>query len=318
MMPQVDLDKARAFVRRKSNVLERAIDWYAYLYWQWLPRWFDGQFTVNRLLFNLGLFAIVASIALQPIWSKTITDEGLKFDALVSRDYWLSGIVLGLLLFRSIFERVLGTAPHRRRIVDETYHLSLAQGDLFKKLRNQVFDLRRQSSAQHNQQVAQESILKCVENVVILATRKNKWNYFSVNLFIFSGDGGERADLIARSHSGRDLRTDLCAPNLIAFYVAEAQKPFTVNNFGAEDIFPRVSPGTNVRPPYRSILLLPVLNPYSAETRGNCKAVVTIDSDRPYEFWGSVSTDIEVLVSPYLRLIDLLLSNHTGGVQFHE
>jgi len=62
-------------------------------------------------------------------------------------------------------------------------------------------------------------------------------------------------------------------------------------------------------PRYKSILLVPLLENVE-RNKYRCMGVVTIDSERPYEFWGGRDERIVIAIKPYLNLLTLTLTDY--------
>jgi hypothetical protein len=128
--------------------------------------------------------------------------------------------------------------------------------------------------------------------------------------------------IMARSNNVRRLVANRKADQSAAYYAAKTHMVKVIHDFSKSTIFPRRGLSEESLP-YRSILLLPlnpvpVTIPAGDSSRRICRAVVSIDSQRAYEFYGTATTDIQVQMRPFLSVINMMLTGQEEGVPVDE
>ena len=313
-MTTVDTDKARAWVTKRRGIWHQVYGTSLYFWHHWVPKFFSAKFTILSVLGFAFVALINLAIILAPAWSKVLTDQGLDFGK-VEAAQWFSGVIVAcLMLLRWVSEKAKESKKNAVALAKNRELLSFAQMKLFETLRPVVNRASVKKLKEAERQIALDAVLKCIDCSALVATNQDTDGYFSVSLYLFHGATGDTADLLARSRPGRDTRAGLNSSGLVAYYAAELGREFAVHDFKWQPVFPFLRPGTNEAPPYRSILFVPVVDNSQPATRALCKAVVTVDSAVPFEFWGRRMQGVAAEIQPYLRLLNLLLSHHEHGV----
>jgi hypothetical protein len=158
-------------------------------------------------------------------------------------------------------------------------------------------------------------ILRCMEHKIRIYLQREDSLYFNVSLLVFTGSDGQLLTIKERSRQIRSLVANRDATQFAAYYAAKMQKVKVFHDFPKNPIFPQRGLSEESLP-YRSILLLP-LDPVTIaadDPRKICRAVVSIDSQRPYEFWGTATNDIQVQMRPFLSIINMMLTEQAEGV----
>lgn len=280
-----------------------------------LPDTWSVELSPRGIIYIFVQVALMVGISLTPVvFSYFFSEKGGS--ASIQPSAWLQAIALAVLQITKFFaDRLKNGNGFKKHTMDNLSDMSVSLGhtvgNLSKTIRiAQKHDAELEGLLQH--------ALKCIACTVKLCTNTNDERYFCVSLLTFEPGGNVK--IRARSDATRPVGNVLPAKETIAYWVSRyGIENKAVHDFKAESklglqMLNHKSLSVPGKPPYVSILVLPLPSaPISGEGKGR-KGVVTIDASRCYEFLGR-ETAIQVRVQAYLELINLLLSNHQTGVE---
>lgn len=163
-------------------------------------------------------------------------------------------------------------------------------------------------------------ILKCIEQRARLLKPGRETGHFAVTLLAFSDHGtGPKMIILDRSATGAPTGQTSDATQSMAYYVATRNaRVRTVHDFR------RIDPPFEFRslthggePNYRSIAMLP-LPTRQVGGQDRVLGVVSLDSEKPYEFWSIEQTTLRTALLPFLTYLNLLLDGMYDGVATNE
>lgn len=309
---EVDEAAAKAFAaaNNRSQSWGGALrDFLCFFYYQKLPSVGDRQLSLRGLLLTLLRASIFVALASTPIW-RGIGKADFEFSA---ADGWRISIVALLLLSGWGLDRMLAKKARSSLAEKLETDASVYLADTLRRINELSGDTN--TSSKEELTALFRDILKCIEYKVRLYLHKSDKYYFNVSLITFS-DNGNVASVRARSNQKRKSVDNLDARKTAAYYMAESQRVKIINDFRRQKIFPNRGLSASDAP-YRSILFLPlepIIISVDEESKQVCQAVVTIDSEKPYEFWSVTDTNLEIQMRPFLDELRMALSGQKCGV----
>ncbi len=256
-----------------------------------------GTLTWSNFLWYLILWGAVSFLA---VWHQIISQGFPKsiagwLDLAVST--WPSiGALIALHVAQFFIKR--STKDKSRSRLEQERSLALARVNASLIELCQVSD-RVRDQARRN--LTLRDILETIDHEVRLSIDLEKpKGFFGVTLIVY----GERRDILsvrARS-SGGATADGLDAAQSVGHYATQAGKPKAIHWLGGSDIFPdRSLSNRSRRARYDSILAIPLpgLEPIG---------FITIDSARPFEFWGNRPNSLETILQPHSAMISFVLS----------
>lgn len=222
-----------------------------------------------------------------------------------------SGFVIALFLQWSINRSGIKKKQSIDR-ANEEQKLALNLGKVVSKIVDHA-NLKKNPAALAHQEESVSLVLKCIEHRIRLSLNKPQFGYFSVSLLTASSENQQLFISVKdRSNDRREKGARTLASNTLAYYVANQGRQIKIeHDFYKNRVFEIRGIYSSEKPPYRSILILPL--PYK-EKNGNrsCQGIVTIDCEKPFEFWSVDEDQIQILIWPFLHLLDLLLYENQG------
>jgi hypothetical protein len=130
--------------------------------------------------------------------------------------------------------------------------------------------------------------------------------YLEASLLLFETDLTKIA-VAYRAIGIRPHDSSKPAAETMAYYVAKSRSHRIINSFKRDHPFPKQGLSSSIAI-YKSILFVPIFY-RTPDQQYLCSAVVTIDSKRPYEFWGGRGERMVIQMHPYLNLLRMLLDD---------
>lgn len=275
---------------------------------QKLPAIFASEFTVTGFLLGAGHLAALAAVATSPFWIEWTTGGSISTTVMFS----LSGLLILLMVLSWCIEQ-LGTRrksrERQRRLMDEYAARHFVIND---SLLRAIVPANLTLSEDARVQLC-EKVLQCMEHLARMHLKKPDSSYFQVSLLLFDGDGCNKVKIAARARPDRRAGQLIDSAKTIAYFVDQCGRTFVVPDMHAQSVFPREGL-TDKQLRYRSILFVPIILPNS---QSQCCGVVTLDSERPYEFTGPIGDEIATQLMPFMGVVAVLVegqSPHGGGV----
>lgn len=261
--------------------------------------------------FGIGSLSVLAFrlLALVVVSTATVWLPWFKGSEHLSIAHWVAAVVLAIFVVTAWF---IDRFVSRRKAIKLTEKLSETESVKLAFVLNRLSGLTVVNASSTDIEMLCTRILECMELRVRLYLRREDKDYFNVSFLVFHGNDGKKLDIKARSNLKRKLGTNIDASQSAAYYIAKFNKVRAIHDFSQNNIFPARGLSEDTLP-YRSILLLPCTPDHPCDD-GRCKAVVSIDSEKPYEFWGVATTDLQTQMRPYLNLLSMMLARHSYGV----
>lgn len=288
-----------------------AINWRTRLRWKLLgpyysiSRAFRWQLSIPRLIF--GLFRVLSSllVAAMPVLMRFAyvtaapsSNVQIPWDWVV-----LASIAIFLLLvFNKSYDYFLHRIPEQKRIFDQRKHLAVRLNKATAKLATgslNGLDKTAKDKLIHD-------LLRCVLFEARLVIGHFDENYLEASLLLFEKDL-TKIGVAYRAIGNRLDDSSKPAPETMAYYVARSRSHRVINSFKRDHPFDKQGLSSPIAT-YKSILLVPIIHRVS-DGRYLCPGVVTIDSTRPYEFWGGRGDRIVIEMHAYLNLLRMLLDD---------
>lgn len=158
----------------------------------------------------------------------------------------------------------------------------------------------------HDSKEIQDQALLCIHDQARLILGHDS-DYLEVSLLVFrEGVDDVFIQVENRAIGHRKAKVPKPAQEVMAYYVALTGKEKNINNILSNHPFSKKGISQE-KVEYKSILLMPILTP----SGDSCLGVVSIDSERPYEFSGGLSQRLVLRSSTYLNILrSTLKSTH--------
>ncbi len=250
-------------------------------------------------------------ISLLPVMIKSWKGDDIVFRGAVVT--WPAVIIITL---------VIGTLLIYNRIYDLVREANRDRNNV--QVREQKVALRLSNATrrinEHFSPIQSSSLISALEeirNQILVAIREQAriaLNYYDdgvleVSMVVFHDDECSFIKVCNRAEGIRDTGLPIRANDTMAYYVALTGTVKTVHHFsdGRHPFAPRGL--TSDKPRYKSILLVPLLENVGWN-KYRCMGVVTVDSERAYEFWGGRDNRIVIRIKPLLNLLALTLRGY--------
>jgi hypothetical protein len=300
-MPGIDPIELGKWERRETE-RHRAIRVFRGARHNYLPRVLGWNPSLIRVAFSALRFLSFLALSLLPVWVKYF-DESSPFSWKTA--LWLSSAISTLLLFDFFYDRFASgwkTKGVRSQL------LRKLSNDLRGTIANfsSVVKLTRE---EHRPLVnaARKNVLELIRRVTQIHVGDYEGAHIEVTLLLFEDSDCRQMRIVDRTTASRSVNTIVNSDEVMAFFVAKSGKHRVVNDFLKDNHPFRKTGLSGPDPPYRSILLIPLLDTASGSP-DSCVGVVSIDSSRPYHFWPGGGADLVVKVSPYCTWVMLLLT----------
>lgn len=267
-----------------------------------VPKLVGWTLTVPRLIFGSIRGLLLLALSLWPIWLKFYDETTtLSWGEAVG----LSALISAALIYSHWYDKIV-----------REYKPRTVRGRLYQKLALELCGTIagftksvkvRRKEEQPNIDVARKKVLECIRTITQLHLRDYEGVYLEATLWLFDDADCRHMRIAERTTTARPVGKVVNSEDVMAFYVAKSRKHRVVNDF-LRDNHPFPKSGLSAdKPPYRSILLIPLLDT-SSGSPDTCIGVVSIDSSRPYHFWPGSGDELVVKLSPYTTWLMLLLS----------
>lgn len=300
----VDVNKAQYWATNSDSSLPGLI-WghFKYNWYQRVPKIFSLELSILGVFAAVFRLAAITVLASAPFWIDHFSKGTLKPD--------LTILFIGTLLLAMVYLWAHEKFSVRRRSIrsvqEFTDKLALRLNETVRQitahinLKDDVHELQR------NELIVR--VLGCIDHATRAYQKHTNELYFEVSLITFNKDG-VHLNVDCRAHSIRSLVRDIPVNDSAAYHVAKAGRDWkALHDLKNDKIFPFKGLAGADKPPYRSMLLIPVIE------NGYCSGVVTIDAGKPYEFWGGSGSDLTIQLMPYVQLIGSLIDSDKYGIQ---
>lgn len=279
-------------------------------WYQVRPRFSGPKFTILR--FGAGMIRILAviGIATSPFWILYYTTQTINF-------YITFGLIVALTVFMLYiwgYDKFsnLSKESENRRIHERS--VALIHLNVLKKMES-FFKIKLDASAANEIDHIIGALLNCIDQKTraFLATHGDV--NIEASLLLFIDREGHELLIAARAHPMRETQKIVECSEAAAYYVAKAKRDWkAIHDLKAGDIFPYSGLARSDKPDYRSFLLIPFICDLANGSGEICKGVVSVDSRKPYEFWGAIGSDLTTQLMPYIQLINLLVNENKYGM----
>jgi hypothetical protein len=221
--------------------------------------------------------------------------------------WWLVGFMVVLQLYAFLYDRSAKTyraKTVRRRLLQR---LSL---ELTGTISNFSKLVRPKQGQMQAIAATRKLLLDCIRRVAEIHLADYEGAHLEATLLLFADEDCKQMQIAQRTTTERPTGKIVNSDEIMAYYVARSGKHRAINDY-LKDNHPFGKSGLSAaNPPYRSILLIPLLE-LSSGAPDVCLGVVSIDSQRPYHFWPGSGDDLVVKVKPYCTWLAILLSMAT-------
>lgn len=275
-----------------------------------LPKLLGWNLHPGRLIFGSIRFIFFLLLSLGPIWLK-VYEAALAAEGELPKATWkqaigLSAFLSFLLTYNFVYDRIITTNKGEK-----------TKRKLLKQLADEVrgtiagfspfLRLIRPREDQEQVRIARRKVLEWIRKVAQVHVSDYEGACIEVTLLVFADENGRTMRIEDRTTHARPVGKVITAQEIMAYYVAKSGKHHCVNDF-QNDPHPFSKSGLSAHDaPYRSILLIPLL-----DTEGgapdNCLGVVSIDSIQPYHFWPGSGGVLVQKVSPFCSWLAVLLN----------
>ena len=311
------------WVRIQPGTVKHALYMLHSLGYRLIPPSFSASFTLGQLVLGGTQISLVALIALVPVIFAEVVAPAAGLvpppSSPATNPYYQAALLFALMVAKVGVDRLRTYATVRQEHIRSLRHLAVNLNATIGEIERQIvqFSNSPQGAARIDQFL--QHALKCIEATVMLCTGKTDPRYCCVTLLTF--EVGDQLHIRSRSTVERAIGAFIPQDNTFSFLAAKyAKNSLVVHNYRWAGWFRKerpvnykslTSPG---KPLYESILILPLPEVTIAGQNRRIKGTVTIDSARPYEFLGK-DLAITISVGAYLHLINLMLTNHTVGIE---
>lgn len=275
-----------------------------------IPKILGWHLHPARLLFGSIRVLFLLVLSLWPIWLKVYeaasADDGNQLISTWTRAIWISTGLAVCLLYNFAYDRIVtvfkGKKTKRKLLIQLSDEIRGTISGFSQHLR-----LNRPKEDQEHVRDARRKVLEWIRKVAQVHVADYEGSCVQVTLLVFTDDQGSKMKIEDRTTNARPAGKVVPAQEVMAYYVAKSGKHRCINDF-LRDPHPFEKSGlSGSDPPYRSILLIPLL-----DTQGggpdNCMGVVSIDSTQPYQFWPGGGGALVQKVSPFCSWLAVVLS----------
>jgi hypothetical protein len=308
----IDAAKAAAWAAGNDHTGLKALG-SGFLFWwhQVLPKAFQTHLSVGRILCLVVKILAVVFIAASPIW----IDYAEKGEISLDKTIMYTSLLVAALFIIWAYDNFRDSRATNRIKRNHEMRVALEHNRATGKF-GEVITLKSGPVNIQKRDQLIDFILTCIDHKARTFVDRYEEGYFQVTLMVFLDSQGMQFQIKSRATHSRQTGIAVNARESAAYYVGRANRGWkAIHDLKNDGIFPyeglsdKQSP-----PPYRSILMIPIL--YEALTaQGNrqlCLGVLSLDTAKPYEFWGAVGSDLTTQIQPYSRMLGLLLDNTNG------
>jgi len=307
----IDPDKALQWAQRnRPPKLEYLVALLGSWRHQVAPRLIGHKPTIGKFIVICLRAVVVLGIASSVFWIEYAKNKTIDFEAA-----WVFVVLLAVFMFVLwTIDRVLAHKKQKR--VRRDHDRALARRH-YSALRDMTafMTVRPDAGTTGYMEKFIEALLNCIDHTTRSFLTHYEDLYFETSLLLFLDRTGDKLRIEARAHPYRARGATVSGPDSAAYYVAKAKRDWkAIHDLKTDKIFPNKGLSKSDEPPYRSILLIPIICPLNDGTGDICKGVVSVDAEKPYEFWGAIGSDLTEQILPYVQLINLLVSETEYGM----
>jgi len=282
------------------------------------------KFVFGAVLMRLLQLGLVATISFAPLIFEKIIVPYMGWNippstSPATNPYYLAAFLFVLQIAKFSLDNLKAGRADEEERLRNLQDLAVALDLTVGVIERQITTFASEPARQIEISAFLQHALKCIEATIKLCTGSLDDRYCCVTLMTF--EPGDRMQVRSRSRVGRAVGRYFPNSEVIACLAGKyAIDLGVIHNFRMASFFRKANPVkyrslTSLgKPKYESILFLPlpaVIVPGGNQIR---KGVVTVDAARPYEFLGK-ELDILIRVQAYLHLINVLLTNHSVGIE---
>jgi hypothetical protein len=297
----VDRVAAISWVNSPPSGRKRAMYAWLRLLHHAMPRILDTQMSFAGLFSLFLQVGSAAGIILAPYWIDAFTEQKLP-----SGSAFIIAIVMVGLKFAGWLAPKLkllaGSEDGRRRHLDE---LATRQFNIIKEIFGSL-PTNCMPSDEHWRMRLSDRILGCVLHVAKNFVPDGNPDKLQCSLLRFDGPNVDRLKIVSRARDNRPSDISTPADQTIAYYVAISGKVFVVNDLLAQDVFPKKGLSRE-KAEYRSILVIPIVIHDGDQKK--CAGLLTLDSPRPWEFWGDIGDNIATQLMPVVHILTVMMKS---------
>lgn len=275
-----------------------------------LPKILGWHLHPARLFFGSIRILCLLFLSLWSIWFKVYevasANDGVLPKATWTQAIWISIISFVCLVYNFSYDRIVTAFKAKRTKRKLLIQLSDDVRGTISGF-SQHLRLNKPKEDQEHVRDARRKVLEWIRKVAQVHVADYEGSCIQVTLLVFTDDQGSKMKIEDRTTNARPSGKEVPAQEIMAYYVAKSGKHRCINDF-PKDPHPFAKSGlSGSDPPYRSILLIPLL-----DTQGggpdNCMGVVSIDSTQPYQFWPGAGSTLVQKVSPFCSWLAVALS----------
>lgn len=307
----VDPERAKAWAAQGQEPLGQFFC-SSVLFWlhQVLPNVFKTNFTLLEAPFLTIKFIAIATLAASPLWIDYLAKSAISLGAAIGYSVILI-LSMIYLHFYSIFSRKRSDIKDRKR---HENLVALRHVDVVKSLQD-VVSLRSPQTLRGQRDELIKDLLRSIDHKTRAFLGQYQESYFQTSLLVFRDSQGTQLLIKSRAYPNRREGVVVKAQDSAAYFVAQAKRDWkAIHDLKRDRVFDHRGLSDPARPPYRSILLIPIITSSEGGDGTICKGVVSIDAAKPYEFWSSRGSDLTTQVMPYTEMIGLLLDGKDCGM----
>lgn len=290
------------------------------LSWPWKFRYGAG-FILWRAIPTLvgagsgrGLFLIAAQILLTfavaatPVWVPSLPWMPGSLDA--SLALWTTLVLGGLMAAKAVFDHFASRAVVDKKAFRLRCQVAALEANLHRELA-EITKLADHVKSDKEKEILQR-ILAAMADQSRAYLRYFDDTAFQATLFLFSDKDLDQFLCRARARDNRPVGHRVRCKRSVAYFWAKRfpDRSSSVHDIKALRIFPqRLSDGAALAE-YRSILILPLAERDPVKDSFHLRGVITLDSDRRYEFFGARRAELESLLEPHVRWILAITNDH--------
>jgi hypothetical protein len=159
-----------------------------------------------------------------------------------------------------------------------------------------------------------QGLIDVVEHQVRISFEDYGSVYYCANVLWFTNEKFDEIEILARSDRARGAGVRVKSVGTAAFYAAKLDRHIVVNDITSDRHPFRRKGFSGGYVQYRSFICIPITSPDGASRC--CVGVLTIDSQRPYEFSGKAESDIVTMLKPYCSILALVLSSTAKKLRY--
>ncbi|MCQ0986566.1 hypothetical protein [Jiella marina] len=291
---------------------QRFRDWTLRFCHHKLPKTLKSRLTIAGLSGTAVSFFSIILITISPWWSLYFKEQEVNGRAI----FYICAILFCLQCIKGLsgFVRNLSENIDTKR--EEVDQVSTRTYNLMYEIIGYI-DREKIPTSDAEKRLIIKNVLECIIHSTRYTINATSTDYLQATCMTFADEDCDHFKIFCRASDNRQVGSVVECRQTIAYYSMLLNKNFVVNDFKKQRFFPYKSISVpNEAPRYRSIMVLPLIEP--AEDGFRACGAISVDSSKPYEFFGDVGTQLATQLMPFVLLCTSICGNDMPWLSVFE